>query len=152
MYDFDTSIIEIANDFYDAYKRCREDKNIRKTEYGYISSVVNVPAIVNGSFALELYLKSMIKNDVIIKEHGLKVLFGMLDCDLSNDIREEVNKKIDNQCSFDEMLDGIDDSFLYWRYIHEKPNFGFGLKNTLKAIDTFIETFKEKANSLSSHK
>ena len=45
----EVDIIEIANDFYEAYKRCIEGKNTRKLEDGRIcSDVVNIPSIVNG--------------------------------------------------------------------------------------------------------
>lgn len=59
-YNFDVSIINIADDFFEAYKRCKEGKNPRSNHGCIAFSVVNIPAIVNAAFASELYLKSML--------------------------------------------------------------------------------------------
>ena len=46
-YDFRTDILLIADDFYDAYKRCREGKNPVHFDGAIKYSACNVPAIVN---------------------------------------------------------------------------------------------------------
>ena len=60
VYDFRTDIVLIADDFYDAYQRCREGKHPIQIDNVIKYSTCNVPAIVNGAFALELYFKSML--------------------------------------------------------------------------------------------
>ena len=60
---FEHDILDIANDFYEAYRRCGEGKNPRTDEWGrYVTDVVSVPELVNGLFACELYLKSILPN------------------------------------------------------------------------------------------
>lgn len=88
-YNFDVSIINIADDFFEAYKRCSEGKNLRFNEYGAtVLSVVNLPAIVNAAFASELYLKSMLPKKA--RTHNLKDLFYKL----SSSIQEELKRQL----------------------------------------------------------
>lgn len=121
-YDFDVSIINIADEFFEAYKRCSEGKNPRVNEYGAtVLSVVNLPAIVNAAFASELYLKSMLPKKTRI--HNLKDLFYKL----SSNIQEQLKRQLEPEFNalnwkkdFDGYFDDIDDVFSFWRYIHEK--------------------------------
>ena len=46
-YDFRTDIVLIADDFYDAYKRCREGKNPVHIGNRVKFSAFHIPAIVN---------------------------------------------------------------------------------------------------------
>ena len=75
-YDFRTDILLIADDFYDAYKRCREGKNPVHFDGAIKYSACNIPAIVNGSFALELYFKIMLPPKTW--GHKLKELYDNL--------------------------------------------------------------------------
>ena len=136
-------IIEIADDFYEAYKRCIEEKNTRKLEDGRMcSDVVNIPAIVNGAFACELYLKSMQEE---ISGHELKELFTSLTKELQEKIRNSIEPKLEEiGKSFDECLEGLSNSFCYWRYVFEKEQIeGLGFQDTLKVLPLFMKTFKE---------
>ena len=76
------TIIDIADDFYEAFERCGEEKNTRRDELGRtVSDVVNIPKIVNGTFALELYLKSFIsKRQIRIRKlkHNISDIFFAL--------------------------------------------------------------------------
>lgn len=121
MYDFDVSIIKIADDFFEAYKRCKEGKNPRSNHGGIAFSVVNIPAIVNAAFASELYLKSMLTKEV--KKHNLKTLFDELPCKIQKELEEKIKPEFDALNwgkDFMGYLVDIDDVFEFWRYIHEK--------------------------------
>lgn len=141
-YDFDTSIITIADDFYEAYLRCVEGKNPTVDEYNRIRyEVVNVPAIVNGAFALELYIKSLSragKRKLTKMKHNIKGLLLTLDQSIQDEIRKEIEPKLERYQTYDECLDGINDSFVFWRYVHTKKDFGFGLNDTLKVLPLFL--------------
>ena len=147
-YDWSTNIVDIADDFYEAYRRCNEEKPIISKWNGAVrGSVVNVPVIVNGSFALELYMKS-----ILMKEgknyrkyrHNIYSLFYALNPNLQKQVKETIEPHLKGwRLKFDEALEGIKDSFEYWRYIHEKENFGFGLNMSLNILSLFVETIGE---------
>ena len=147
MYDFDVSIIKIADDFYEAYRRCIEPNNPREVKGGVSYSVVNVPAIVNATFAIELYFKSIISKEKYIKlknGHSLKDLFDLLDNNIKIEIKNEILQNDLNGKTFEKCLEGISDAFVFWRYIHEKQDFDFGLNNSLYVISVFIDVIREK--------
>lgn len=148
-YDFDTSIINVAEDFYAAYLRCREGKNIFDNGHGTIrSDVVNVPAIVNGTFAIELYLKSLSHGggeELRRMKHSIRKLFSTLDSDYQLRIRSEVEKELPSNYTFEKGLKIINNSFTFWRYIHEKPDFGYGLNVTLIVLSPFLEVIRRIA-------
>ncbi len=151
-WDFDMSIQNIANDFYLAYKRCIEGKNPHIDEYGrHVIEVVNVPALVNAAFACELYLKMLIKDDTT-RGHDLEILFDQLEVDDKDKIRNIITERLKKESlekGFDYYLKGISDDFEFWRYIHEKPDFGeLGLNLGLRAINCFVEGLKEYTDSL----
>ena len=144
-YVFDKSIIKIADDFYEAYLRCLEGKN--KTSDGNVTSyeVVNVPAIVNGAFAIELYIKSMsrlINEQLKNKRHSVKALLKTLEPSIRKEIREEVELRLDNNQAYNECLECINDAFVFWRYVHTENGFGFGLNKTLNYLNVFISAIK----------
>ncbi len=86
MYDFNVQIIEIADDFFEAYKRCIKPQDIHRDNYGRtVGYAVNVPAIVNASFACELYLKNMINTET--KEHNLKNLYEKLAPNIQTELK-----------------------------------------------------------------
>ena len=151
-YDFDVNIQNIANDFYLAYKRCTEGKDPHIDECGrHVMEVVNVPALVNAAFACELYLKMLIKDDTT-RGHYLEVLFSQLEVGDKNKIRKIITERLKKESlekGFDYYLKGISNDFEFWRYIHEKPDFGeLGLNLGLRAINCFVEGLKEYTDSL----
>ena len=74
---FERNILQQADDFFEAYRRCSKGENPRKDEYNRLCfSVVNVPAVVNAAFSIELYLKSILKSKE--REHRLEILFNKL--------------------------------------------------------------------------
>ena len=150
-YDFDTSILNIADDFYEAYLRCAEGKNPTVDEYNRTRyEVVNVPAIVNGAFAIELYIKSMSragKRKLQKMKHNIKDLLLTLDQSIQDEIKQEVEPKLESYQTYDECLDGVSDSFVFWRYIHTKKDFGFGLNDTLKILPLFLNAIRTIAKN-----
>ena len=146
-YDFDHSIIDMAEDFYNAYLRCSEGKNGHIDEYGrYREECVFVPAVVNGSFAMELYLKSISEN----WGPSLKALFESLSDDDRAAIQKEVKTGNLYTYSFEDGLIIIDDAFEYWRYLHEKTDFGKGIRaiNTvLKVLPACLEGIRKLAKN-----
>ena len=147
--DFDTSILNIADDFYNAYLRCLEGKNPTTDEFNRTRyETVNVPAIVNGAFAMELYIKSVShvgKRKLKEKKHNIKDLLSTLDQSLQDEFRKEIESKLEKRYEYDKCLDGINDAFVFWRYIHTRKNFGFGLNNTLIVLPIFLETIRSIA-------
>lgn len=141
------SIVDIADDFYEAYRRCEEWKNERIDEFGrHTADVVNIPAIVNGTFALELYLKSFISGCQIEPKklgHNIPTIFSKLEPDLQQQIRRDVEPKLKSWMqTFDEAINGIGDGFEYWRYIHEKEDLGYGLNMTLNVLPLFLDAVR----------
>ena len=139
-YDFDTSILNIADDFYKAYLRCGKGDNPQTIDGVIKLECLNVPAISNGAFSMELYLKYLIILNRVKKiiSHDFTYLFGLLDKGTNEELRKRISAKLDSHMSFDECLRGIDNAFTYWRYIHEKDNLGYGLNMTLKILDIFL--------------
>ena len=146
-YDWDRTIIDIATDFYDAYKRCIEPKNGHIDEYGReCYKVVNVPAIVNGAFACELYIKAHLPSD--ITGHKLKELFDYLPEKTRKEIEKGVFAKLkldNNNFNFEDTLSKFSNAFPFWRYIHEKESLGeLGLNRSLRFLEAFLEIIKDK--------
>ncbi len=120
-YDFDTNIILIADDFYEAFQRCSEGRNPRNISGCFVTSAPNVPAIVNGAFAIELYFKSMLPPKT--SGHKLNILFDSLTGDIKCEIREATTKQLEKLSwgkSFKEYIEDINNVFVDWRYISEK--------------------------------
>lgn len=153
MHDFDHSILDIANDFYEAYKRCAEGKNLHVDEYGrHVAETPAVPTIVNGMFACELYLKSMLPNNDWKgnrSAHNLRYLYQRLPVETKDRLRAIIKPKLDWQNkSFDECLRLISNGFQFWRYIHESEDFGeLGLNGTLRVLPAFLESIRAEAKS-----
>ena len=149
---FEHDILDIANDFYEAYRRCREGKNPRTDEWGrYVTDVVSVPELVNGLFACELYLKSILPNGSWNKGsngHNLKSLFLLLPEEKQREMRKAISDMYDWQFhTVDESFDIISNGFQFWRYIHESEHFGdLGLNGSLRVLPAFLETFRKFAN------
>ena len=151
-YDFSTSIIDTADDFYEAYKRCVEGKNGHENEDGiWQDSVVNIPAIVNGAFACELYIKSLLPEEEHRKmRHHIKVGYSKLSLNHQENIKTNVLKNpiVEQLGGFDICLSALATCFERWRYIFEYKDFGnVGLNGTLLLLPSFIEAFRIAALS-----
>lgn len=141
------SIVDVADDFYETYKRCGEGKNERIDERGrHVTDVVNIPAIVNGTFALELYLKSVITPCQIEPKklgHNISKIYSKLKPELQQQIRNEIEPKLKGwDQTFDEAIEGIGNGFEYWRYIHEKDDLGYGLNMSLNVLPLFLDAVR----------
>lgn len=120
-YDFRTDIILIADDFYEAFKRCCEGKYPVQDGNIVKCSACNVPAIVNGAFALELYFKSILPPNM--DGHKLMGLFNSLEENIKQEIKEEAISKLKKLAwkkSFEQYFEDINNLFVDWRYIYEK--------------------------------
>lgn len=145
-YDFDVSMLNIADDFYNAYLRCREGKNPQKLSNGSTKfECVNIPAIVNGSFAIEVYLKYLIlqKQKRDFDKHDIKWLFFKLSKDDKKILKSRISSKLNKFLTFDDSLKIIDKSFIDWRYVYERGDFDFGLNSTLTTIDIFLTEIRK---------
>lgn len=148
-YNFEHSILDIANDFHEAYKRCVKGESTYLDEYGRtVQKVVNVPAIVNGAFACELYIKSMLPSDNS-REHNLYELFCKLPVNLQSLIKAEIECLVcDKDLTCELILKNLSEAFVFWRYIHEKSDFGkFGLNDTLKVLPILLFVLKKYAEN-----
>ena len=136
----------IADDFYEAYKRCVEPKNYRQDNGVRVADVVMIPATVNAAFACELYLKSMQNNN--ITTHKLKTLYGRLKKEDKKYIKDNLENKLKEENKiFEEILGGLSGSFEFWRYVHEKDDLGkLGFQDTIKYMPILLEAIKECAN------
>ncbi len=131
--------IEIADDFYEAYKRCfaANDKN----------QIVAIPAFVNGFFACELYLKSILSaNDITSSGHNIETLFNKLPTELQKTIENEFLNEaksiyVFNSIEFNELLKKISLGFEFWRYIYEDENKEFEEKLPFAYSENFLNIF-----------
>lgn len=147
-YDFRTDILLIADDFYDAYKRCREGKNPVHFDGAIKYSACNIPAIVNGSFALELYFKIMLSPKTW--GHKLKELYDNLSSEIKCEIKAAVTfhlTKLAWDKQFEEYLEDLNNVFVDWRYISEK-NYAIGFLGNrinvyLQVLEILIPVVKE---------
>jgi len=136
-------LLDIADDFYEAYLRCFEGKNHHQDEYGRIvSEIVAVPGFVNGLFASELYFKYLLGDKVNrIKgkdRHNLNILFNYLD----DSIRSELlSIKIEDEYSLDKLLLNIGNGFIQWRYIFEEGNEKFGEHYPFLYTEKFLNLY-----------
>ena len=104
-----------------------------------------VPATVNGAFACELYMKSMLSS--IPNEHKLDNLFNLLDSDVQTFISKimvDVGKAKNasyNGAKFMNELAQYGRSFQEWRYFYEyDPNIDINfIKNLVAALKGVVE-------------
>lgn len=145
--------IIIADDFFEAYKRCLEGKNIHKDEYGrMVGNIVAIPAFVNGLFACELYFKYLLGDKIKILEkrewHNLKKLYNVLDDNIKDKLKAV---EFNPEYKLEDLLDDIGEGFKIWRYCFEDGNEKFGDKHpflyTEYFINTYLPTIKEIAHS-----
>lgn len=131
--------IEIAKDFYEAYKRCLAAND----ENQYFA----IPAFVNGFFACELYLKSILKaNDITSSGHNIEILFNELPTELQKTIENQFSNKAKNiyileSIDFNEVLKKISLGFEFWRYIYEDENKEFEDKQPFAYSESFLSIF-----------
>ena len=125
-YELQTNILLQARDFYEAFNRCIEGKNQHIDENGRsVSSVVNIPAIVNGAFACELYFNCL--TPCYLRSHSLLFLYSFINKDIRKQIEEQTISQIHSisqykDFSFEDVLRDIDNSFVEWRYIFKKEH------------------------------
>jgi hypothetical protein len=155
-YDLDTSILLQANDFFDAYKRCIEARDPVPFDGGLKYRSVNIPGVVNGFFALELYLKSMNPNwksrDQREKNHLLEKLFMALPSDIQNEISSKANQKLNGwnwDQNFMAVMKEVSNAFVEWRYIYEEKRtkgfYGDRINKYLYFLNVVLPIFKEVA-------
>lgn len=127
------SQIDIADDFYDAYKICFSTGSNR---------IYAIPGFVNGLFACELYLKIMIGNKIQNlhgkDRHNLYSLYCLLE-DSEKDILKSV--KSDKDFPFEELLKNVGDGYINWRYLYEEGNEGFGQGKPFLYTEIILENY-----------
>ena len=139
--------IDIADDFYEAYKRCFEGKNPHKDEHGRIvRDIVAIPGFVNGLFACELYFKWLLDIDDKVNEikarksHNIKELFDLLDESIKNELKENDYK---SDYNLEDLLSKIGKGFVEWRYIFKKNKkeglFGNRINRYVPALTILLE-------------
>ena len=124
---------DIADDFYEAYKRCLElDSN---------NKFYSIPSFANGFFACELYLKILLGekvNKIKRNKHNLKRLFK----ELNKKQKEELQSvKCESEYTLDFLLDKVSDGFTVWRYIYEDGNEEFGDGRPFEYSEVFLKTY-----------
>ena len=151
-YDFRTDILLIADDFYDAYKRCREGKNPVHFDGAIKYSACNIPAIVNGAFTLELYFKSMLPPKT--RGHELKELYDNLSSEIKCEIKDAVTSHLTKLAwgkQFEEYLEDLNNVFVDWRYISQKDYaigyLGNRINEYLQVLEILLPVVKEIANN-----
>ena len=105
--------------------RCSDDLKIQKSSIIFAcDAFYAVPAIINISFACELYLKAicLIKNIKFGKIHSLIKLFELLSDEDRQALKEKYNLSKNNTMTFEEVLEIHSKSFETWRYAYEKNN------------------------------
>lgn len=105
-----------------------------------------VPVVVNGVFACELFMKSMIKDYKYV--HKFDQLFDLLDSDVKKRIRTLTVDKMKNinstynENDFNEDLKANNNVYTDWRFFHQRKNISANLNfiyNLLKSIYIIIE-------------
>ena len=145
------NILMQADDFFEAYRRCRKGENLHKENGRLCASVVNIPAIANASFACELYIKSMISDKTF--GHNLKDLFDLLPKETQNTISNSVNDKFAEHpvYNFEYCLESAADVFINWRYIYENRHtegfYGSYINEYLMFFEGLLPILKEIAYS-----
>lgn len=85
---------------------------------------INIPGIVNGVFAIELYFKSLIRSKGKNKGHELLPLFKKLPKEISEEIELLAKPRMESlkayEMDFIGHLEDISNAFVKWRYIHEE--------------------------------
>lgn len=132
---------EIADDFYEAYKRCFEaNKN---------GNIVSIPGFVNGFFACELYMKYLIDDKEKIKGHNLGNFFSLLDISIQEQLK---SIDCDPRFSLEDLLHKVGEGFVQWRYIFEEGNENFGNNHPFQYSEYFLQTYLPVLSNLANKK
>lgn len=155
-YDLQTNILLQAQDFYEAFKRCIEGKNPRIDEDGrHTSDVVNIPAIVNGAFACELFFKCL--SSQYVKSHSLLEIYSYIEKDIRDQIEQQTIDQIHTifqykDATFEDVLKDIDNAFVEWRYIFNEKHtdcfYGNRINRYVPLLSLLLETLSIIASNL----
>lgn len=143
-------VLQQADDFAEAFRRCSKGEKPRKDVFNRIcTDVVSIPAIVNAAFACELYLKSMLEQPW---GHKLKDLFEHLDRETKLQVKNEFDTSFTKHpiYNFDVFLKDVSDAFVEWRYVFEEPHtesfYGCYINEFLMFFDCFLPIIKRIAH------
>ena len=143
-------ILQQADDFAEAFRRCSKGENPRKDEFNRMCmDVVSIPAIVNAAFACELYLKSMLEQPW---GHKLKDLFEQLDNETKIQLKNEFDASFSKHpiYNFNVFLNDISDAFVEWRYVFEESHtegfYGCYINEFLMFFNCFLPIVKRIAH------
>lgn len=122
--------IDIADDFYEAYRWCFNTGANR---------IYGVPGFVKGVFACELYLKILVGDKAKAlkgkERHNLYALYRLLD----KTEKEKLNSVSNgNDLNLEELLKSIGHGFIDWRYIYEDGNEDFGDNHLFLYTEVFL--------------
>lgn len=154
-YGLTTNILFQAEDFYEAFKRCNKEMPYQSSSGN--GTIVSIPAIVNGAFALELYFNYLSKEYHV--SHHLSELYSYIDEDIKKEIENRTIKELKSifqykDYSFEQIIKDMDSLFVEWRYIFDKNKsvcfFGNGINRyipaltiLLREISLFVSTNKK---------
>lgn len=143
-------ILQQADDFAEAFRRCSKGENPKKDELNRMCmDVVSIPAIVNAAFSCELYFKSMLTRPW---GHKLKDLFEQLDVETQLQLKSEFDANFTHHLvyNFDFVLNDISNAFIAWRYVFEKPHtegfYGCYINEFLMFFNCFLPIVKRIAH------
>ncbi|MDD4065505.1 MAG: hypothetical protein PHY11_00730 [Bacilli bacterium] len=123
--------IGIANDFYEAYKRCFTGDESEK--------IIAIPGFTNGFFACELYLKILTDNK--INDHDLFKLYLGINERQKRSLLEQYSKVQQDGLPFEDFLQKVNNGFIFWRYIYEEINKSFEDKYPFLYSNIFLSLF-----------
>ena len=110
---------------------------------GALDAALIVPIAVNGAFACELFMKSMLPKDT--RGHKLDGLFDLLENSLKDEIRNltvDRMKKISSEycdTNFQEDLIHNSNVFAEWRYFHEGNTNSVGFQFILSFMKSIFD-------------
>ena len=128
---------EIGMNAFDKMEKAFDD------DTSILEKMYFLPAIVNISFACELYLKSFL-NDTT--GHDLKTLFDKQEDIIKEVIKSILGSKMENYSDirFEQRLNNIKDVFITWRYYYESNKDGLCLDiEFLKLFAKVLHNLKE---------
>ncbi len=116
---------------------------------GALDAALIVPIAVNGAFACELFMKSMLPKDT--RGHKLNDLFDLLDNNLQEEIRNLTIDKMKNISSeycdtnFQNELAHNSNIFAEWRYFHEGHTNSVNFQFILSFMKSIFEVVKKES-------
>ena len=138
-----------ANAFFDIAGYCNDlDIKAQSSQVLFASDAFYFfPAIVNLSFAVELYLKSLIIKACgqYRKTHGLHQLFCQLPSVVQEDLSDRFSAQRQYPVSLSETLEIHDKAFEMWRYAFETKN--SDVEACFDNLRTAAEVLREKLQS-----